>query len=142
MISLPKQLVVIGDSEKLIYPDNFFDAATVAFGVRNFENLDKGLTEIRRVLRTGGKLVILETAVPQRFLIRQFYNFYTCKIIPLLGLIFAKDMSAYLYLSHSAAEFPFGTAFNNILIKNGFIKVKNLPQTFGVASIYCAKKPD
>ena len=132
----------IGDSEKLSYPDNYFDAATVAFGVRNFENLDKGLSEIRRVLRTGGNLVILETAVPQRYLVRQFYNFYTSKIMPLLGLIFAKDISAYRYLSNSAAAFPFGTAFNNILIKNGFIKVKNLPQTFGVASIYCARKPD
>ena len=134
-------IMEIGDSEKLSYPDNYFDAATVAFGVRNFENLDKGLSEIRRVLRTGGNLVILETAVPQRFLVRQFYNFYSSKIMPLLGLMFAKDISAYRYLSNSAAAFPFGTAFNNILIKNGFIKVKNLPQTFGVASIYCAKKP-
>ena len=132
----------IGDSEKLSYPDNYFDAATVAFGVRNFENLDKGLSEILRVLRSGGNLVILETAVPQKFPIRQFYNFYSRKIMPLFGLLFSKDKSAYRYLSDSAAVFPFGPAFNNILIKNGFIKVKNLPQTFGVASIYCAKKPE
>ena len=131
----------IGDSEKLSYPDNYFDAATVAFGVRNFQNLDKGLLEIHRVLRRGGNLVILETAVPQKFLIRQFYNFYTHKIMPLMGL-FSKDKFAYRYLSNSAAVFPFGAAFNNILIKNGFISVKNLPQTFGVASIYCAKKPE
>ena len=134
--------MVVGDSEKLSYPDNYFDAATVAFGVRNFENLDKGLSEIYRVLRRGGNLVILETAVPQKFPIRQFYNFYTHKIMPIFGLLLSKDKSAYRYLSNSAAAFPFGTAFNNILIKNGFISVKNLPQTFGVASIYCAKKPD
>ena len=132
----------IGDGEKLSYPDNYFDAATVAFGVRNFENLDKGLSEILRVLRSGGNLVILETAVPQKFPIRQFYNFYSSKIMPLFGLLFSNDKSAYHYLSDSAAVFPFGPAFNNILIKNGFIKVKNLPQTFGVASIYCAKKPE
>ena len=132
----------IGDGEKLSYPDNYFDAATVAFGVRNFENLDKGLSEILRVLRSGGNLVILETAVPQKFPIRQFYNFYSSKIMPLFGLLFSNDKSAYRYLSDSAAVFPFGPAFNNILIKNGFIEVKNLPQTFGVASIYCAKKPE
>ena len=134
--------MVIGDSEKLSYPDNYFDAATVAFGVRNFENLDKGLSEIHRVLRRGGNLVILETAVPQKFPIRQFYNFYIHKVMPIFGLLLSKEKFAYRYLSNSAAIFPFGDAFNNILIKNGFISVKNLPQTFGVASIYCAKKPD
>jgi len=134
--------MVVGDCEKLSYPDNYFDAATVAFGVRNFQNLDKGLSEIHRVLRRGGNLVILETAVPQKFPIRQFYNFYTHKIMPIFGLLLSKDKYAYRYLSNSAAAFPFGAAFNNILIKNGFISLKNLPQTFGVASIYCAKKPN
>ena len=131
----------IGDSEQLAYPDDYFDAATVAFGVRNFENLDKGLSEILRVLRPGGDLIVLETSVPQKFPMRQFYHFYTHQIMPTLGWLFSKDKAAYRYLSDSAAAFPFGAAFNNILKKNGFIQVEDLPQTFGVASIYCAKKP-
>ena len=134
--------MVIGDSENLDYNDAYFDAVTVAFGVRNFENLDKGLQEINRILRPGGKLVILETAVPQNFPVKQFYKFYTQKILPILGSLFSKDKEAYRYLSDSAAAFPFGKVFNNILLKNGFIEVKDFPQTLGVASIYCAKKPN
>ena len=134
--------MVIGDSEKLDYKDAYFDAITVAFGVRNFENLDKGLQEINRVLRPGGNLVILETAVPTNFPMKQFYGFYTQKVLPILGSLFSKDKAAYRYLSDSAAAFPFGKVFNNILLKNGFIEVKDYPQTLGVASIYCAKKPN
>jgi len=134
--------MVIGDSEKLDYNDAYFDAITVAFGVRNFENLDKGLQEINRVLRPGGNLVILETAVPKNFPMKQFYGFYTQKVLPILGSLFSKDKAAYRYLSDSAAAFPFGKVFNNILLKNGFIEVKDFPQTLGVASIYCAKKPN
>ena len=134
--------MVIGDSEKLDYNDAYFDAVTVAFGVRNFENLDKGLQEINRVLRPGGNLVILETAVPKNFPMKQFYGFYTQKVLPILGSLFSKDKAAYRYLSDSAAAFPFGKVFNNILLKNGFIEVKDFPQTLGVASIYCAKKPN
>ena len=132
--------MVIGDSEKLDYNDAYFDAVTVAFGVRNFENLDKGLQEINRVLRPGGNLVILETAVPTNFPMKQFYGFYTQKVLPILGSLFSKDKAAYRYLSDSAAAFPFGKVFNNILLKNGFIEVKDFPQTLGVTSIYCAKK--
>ena len=131
----------IGDSEKISYPANSFDAVTVAFGVRNFENLDKGLLEIQRVLRPGGDLIILETAVPQKIILRQFYNFYTHFIIPIIGWLFSHDKYAYQYLSDSANAFPFGKAFNNILAKNGFIAIEDIPQTFGVASIYRAKKP-
>ena len=134
--------MVIGDSEKLDYNDAYFDAITVAFGVRNFENLDKGLQEINRVLQPGGNLVILETAVPTNFPMKQFYGFYTQKVLPILGSLFSKDKAAYRYLSDSAAAFPFGKVFNNILLKNGFIEVKDFPQTLGVASIYCAKKPN
>ena len=134
--------MVIGDSEKLDYNDAYFDAVTVAFGVRNFENLNKGLQEINRVLRPGGNLVILETAVPTNFPMKQFYGFYTQKVLPILGSLFSKDKAAYRYLSDSAAAFPFGKVFNNILLKNGFIEVKDFPQTLGVASIYCAKKPN
>ena len=132
----------IGDSENIDYPDDYFDAATVAFGVRNFENLDKGLSEILRVLRPGGDLIILETAVPNNYLLRQFYHLYTQFIMPVIGNMFSKDKSAYQYLSDSAAAFPFGKAFNNILAKNGFIKIEDIPQTLGVASIYRAQKPE
>ncbi len=131
----------IGDSENIIYDDNYFDAVTVAFGVRNFENLDQGLSEILRVLKPGGDLVILETAVPKSVIIRNFYYLYTRFIMPSLGKLFSKDRSAYRYLSESAAAFPFGKAFNNILAKNGFIEIEDIPQTLGVASIYRAKKP-
>ena len=131
----------IGDSEEIRYPSNYFDAVTVAFGVRNFENLDKGLSEILRVLSPGGDLIILETAVPQKIPMRQFYELYTHFIMPFTSWIFSKDKSAYQYLSNSAKMFPFGKAFNNILEKNGFIGVESIPQTFGVASIYRAQKP-
>ena len=131
----------IGDSENITYNDSYFDAVTVAFGVRNFENLDQGLSEILRVLRPGGDLVILETAVPKNIMIRKFYYLYTRFIMPSLGKLFSKDRSAYRYLSDSAAAFPFGKAFNNILAKNGFIEIEDIPQTLGVASIYRAKKP-
>ena len=131
----------IGDSENIDYPADYFDAVTVAFGVRNFENLDKGLLEILRVLRPGGDLIILETAVPQKFLLRQFYRLYTHFIMPVVGWVFSKDKSAYQYLSDSANAFPFGEAFNNILAKNGFKAVEDIPQTLGVASIYRAQKP-
>jgi demethylmenaquinone methyltransferase/2-methoxy-6-polyprenyl-1,4-benzoquinol methylase len=131
----------IGDSENIDYPASYFDAVTVAFGVRNFENLDKGLSEIFRVLRPGGNLVILETAVPQKFPLHDFYWLYTHFLMPVVGLFFSKDKSAYQYLSDSANTFPFGEAFNNILAKNGFIGIEDIPQTLGVASIYCAQKP-
>ncbi len=131
----------IGDSEDIDYPENYFDAVTVAFGVRNFESLDKGLAEIFRVLRPGGDLVILETSVPQKIFVKQFYRFYTHSVMPFIGWFFSKDKSAYQYLSDSANSFPFGEAFNNILKKIGFIGVEDIPQTLGVASIYRAKKP-
>lgn len=131
----------IGDSENIDYPKDYFDAVTVAFGVRNFENLDKGLSEILRVLRPGGDLIVLETAVPQNFLLRQFYHLYTQSVMPIMGWIFSRDKSAYQYLSDSAAAFPHGKAFNNILAKNGFIEIEDIPQTLGVASIYRAQKP-
>ena len=132
--------MVIGDSENLNYETGSFDAVTVAFGVRNFENLDLGLQEIHRVLKTGGSFVVLETSVPETTPFKQLYFFYTKKIMPFLGKIFSKDRAAYEYLSDSAAIFPCGEEFNNILIKNGFIEVENKPQTLGVASIYFAKK--
>lgn len=152
MLAIGKQKVIdrrlekridmqLGDSEALQFDEATFDAVTIAFGVRNFENLEKGLLEIYRVLKPQGSLVILETAVPQNAILKSFYTFYTQNIMPLMGRIFSKDRSAYQYLSDSAAAFPCGKAFNNILQKNGFIEIEDIPQTLGVASIYFAKKP-
>ena len=132
--------MVLGDSENIPFPDNHFDAITVAFGVRNFETLEKGLAEILRVLKPNGIFVILETSVPTKFPYKQGYAFYTSYILPTIGKLFSKDKVAYKYLSDSANEFPFGEALNNILRKVGFIEVKHLPQTFGVATIYHASK--
>jgi demethylmenaquinone methyltransferase/2-methoxy-6-polyprenyl-1,4-benzoquinol methylase len=132
--------MVVGDSENLSFADHTFDAATVSFGVRNFENLETGLREILRVLKPNGHLVVLETSVPTKFPFKQGYHIYTKYLLPGIGKLFSKDQSAYGYLSESAAVFPHGEAFNNILREIGFIDVTNLPQTFGVASIYVAKK--
>lgn len=132
--------MLLADSENMPFDDNTFDAITVAFGVRNFENLDKGLAEILRVLKPNGIFVILETSNPTRFPFKQGYVFYTRNILPLIGKLFSKDNVAYGYLSESAAVFPFGEALNNILRKIGFIDVVALPQTFGVATIYTATK--
>lgn len=132
--------MVLGDSENIPYEDNHFDAITVGFGVRNFENLEKGFSEILRVLKPEGIFVILETSVPTKTPYRQGYNFYTKNILPLIGRLFSKDKTAYAYLCESASVFPHGEALNNILRKIGFIEVKNMPQTFGVATIYTASK--
>jgi len=132
--------LVLGDSENIPFEDNYFDAITVGFGVRNFENLEKGFAEILRVLKPNGVFVILETSVPDKTPYKQGYNFYTKNILPLIGKLFSKDNSAYGYLSESAAAFPYGEALNNILRKIGFIDVVAMPQTFGVATIYSASK--
>lgn len=132
--------MVLGDSENIPFPDNYFDAITVSFGIRNFETLEKGLSEILRVLKPNGIFVILETSVPTKFPYKQGYAFYTQYILPVIGKLFSKDQVAYGYLSESANNFPFGEVLNNILTKIGFIEVQNMPQTFGVATIYTASK--
>ena len=132
--------MVLGDSEKMPFKDNSFDAITVAFGIRNFENLEQGLSEILRVLKPNGIFVILETSVPTKTPYKQGYNFYTKRILPLIGKVFSKDKVAYSYLSESASVFPYGEELNNILRKIGFINAEALPQTFGVATIYTASK--
>ena len=142
---LKKQLdstikMVIGDSENLPYENNSFDAISVAFGVRNFENLEIGLAEILRVLKPKGLLVVLETSVPIKFPFKQGYYIYTKVLLPMIGRLFSKDKLAYRYLSESASKFPYGQAFNNILNKIGFINSTAIPQTFGVATIYTATK--
>lgn len=132
--------MVLGDSEKLPFEKDTFDAITVAFGVRNFENLELGLSEIYRVLKPSGTFVVLETSVPTQTPFKQGYGLYTKYMLPVIGKLFSKDRSAYGYLSESAAVFPYGENFNNILRKIGFIAIDNKPQTFGVASIYVATK--
>ncbi len=132
--------MVLGDSENMPYETNSFDAVTVAFGIRNFETLEKGLAEILRVLKPNGRLVILETSVPEKFPFKQFYNLYTKRIMPLIGKMFSKDKTAYAYLSESASVFPYGKKLKDILIKTGFSSVTFEPQTFGAATIYTAQK--
>jgi demethylmenaquinone methyltransferase/2-methoxy-6-polyprenyl-1,4-benzoquinol methylase len=132
--------MLLGDSENMPFEDNTFDAITVAFGVRNFETLEKGLSEILRILKPDGVFVILETSVPEKTPYKQGYAFYTKNILPLIGKIFSKDNNAYGYLQESAANFPYGEALNNILRKIGFIDIVALPQTYGVATIYSASK--
>ena len=132
--------MVIGDSEKLPFDDDTFDAITVAFGIRNFMKLEKGLSEILRVLKPNGLFVILETSIPTKPFFKQGYQIYSKYILPNIGRLFSKDKKAYSYLSESASVFPYGAELNNILSNIGFINVKDLPQTFGVASIYTASK--
>jgi demethylmenaquinone methyltransferase/2-methoxy-6-polyprenyl-1,4-benzoquinol methylase len=132
--------MVLGDSENIPYPDNNFEAITVAFGIRNFENLEKGLKEILRVLKPAGRLVILETSVPEKFPFKQGYAIHTKLILPLVGRLFSTDKIAYAYLSESANAFPYGERLNNKLREIGFIDVVAMPQTFGVATIYSASK--
>ncbi len=140
-LKLENQIEMVqGDSENLPFADNSFDAVTVAFGIRNFEFLEKGLAEILRVLKPNGIFVILETSVPTKFPFKQGYHLYTNAIVPFMGKLFSKDQKAYAYLSESAKNFPFGENLNNILRKIGFKNVRHLPQTMGVATIYTASK--
>ncbi len=132
--------MVIGDSEKLPFEESTFDAITVAFGVRNFENLELGLQEILRVLKPKGSLIVLETSQPTSFPVKQGFQFYSKYVIPTVGKLFSKDKSAYDYLPESAAAFPYGEKFNNILLKTGFNSSNVYPQTLGVATIYHAIK--
>lgn len=135
-----KITMVLGDSEALQFEDASFDAVTVAFGVRNFENLEQGLSEIFRVLKPGGCLAILETSVPEKQPFKWGYELYGKYILPGIGKALSRQSTAYSYLSESAAAFPYGDQFNNILRKIGFIGMKHNPQTFGVATIYFATK--
>lgn len=138
---LEKQFEVqVGDSEDLQFEDNTFDAVTVAFGVRNFEDLEKGLSEIRRVLKPGGKAIILELSNPKTFPIKQLFHLYFHRIVPFIGRFISKDSSAYSYLPESVSKFPDGEDFAAITKKVNFSKIKVLPQTFGFCTIYEATK--
>ena len=127
-----------GDSEDLRFEDQSFDAAMVAFGVRNFENLEKGLSEMLRVLKPGGMVMVLEFSKPTKFPVRQLYNFYFRYILPAMGRLISGDRGAYTYLPESVGAFPAGAEFLAILEKVGFTGGKHVPLTFGIASIYQA----
>ena len=132
--------LLLGDSENIDFPDNHFDAAIVAFGVRNFENLQKGLSEIYRVLKPDSKFVVLEFSKPTAFPIKQLYNFYFKNILPTIGKIFSKDNSAYTYLPESVNAFPEGNIFLKKMEESGFNTVSQQKLSFGVASIYTGIK--
>lgn len=129
-----------GDAENLPYETEKFDAITVAFGVRNFENLEAGLTEMNRVLKKGKILFVIEFSKPEHFPIKQLYFFYFKAILPLIGKLVSKDARAYTYLPESVEAFPYGNEFAEILKKCGFLKVEIKPLTFGIASLYVAEK--
>ena len=129
-----------GDSENLPFENDSFDAITVGFGVRNFENLNKGLSEIKRVLRQNGQLAILEFSKPKNFPVKQGFNFYSKYMLPFIGRVFSKDKSAYTYLPESVAAFPEGEDFKNILKDIGFTEIKLKRLSGGIATIYSAIK--
>ncbi|MFM7595561.1 MAG: bifunctional demethylmenaquinone methyltransferase/2-methoxy-6-polyprenyl-1,4-benzoquinol methylase UbiE [Flavobacteriales bacterium] len=130
----------LGDSENMPFEDGYFDAITVGFGVRNYENLEKGLSEMLRVTRIGGKIVILEFSKPKRFPIKQAFGFYSRFIIPFFGKRISKDEKAYAYLPESVAAFPEGTAFTDILSKLGYNNVESTLVSGGIATIYTGIK--
>lgn len=132
--------VEVGDAENLSFESNSFDAVTVAFGVRNFENLQIGLNEICRVLKPGGRAVILEFSNPKAFPIKQLYRFYSKHILPRIGKIFSKDNRAYTYLPESISQFPDGESFSQLLKNAGFKTAQSRPQTFGICTIYVGVK--
>ncbi|WP_221394770.1 bifunctional demethylmenaquinone methyltransferase/2-methoxy-6-polyprenyl-1,4-benzoquinol methylase UbiE [Dyadobacter sp. NIV53] len=129
-----------GDSESLNFTDNYFDAVIVSFGVRNFQNLLAGLTEMNRVMKSDGTCVVVEFSKPRSFPFKQLYNFYFKYILPLIGKTVSKDSSAYTYLPESVQAFPDGEAFLEIFKKAGFKNTKCIPLTFGICTIYTGQK--
>ena len=129
-----------GDAENLNFKDNYFDLVTIGFGVRNFQDLEKGLRESFRVLNKDGTLIILETSVPENKIMKLFYSIFTRTYIPIMARIFSKDKSAYNYLLNSAELFPSGTKFSDILKSIGFTDVIIKPKLFGSSTIYIATK--
>jgi demethylmenaquinone methyltransferase/2-methoxy-6-polyprenyl-1,4-benzoquinol methylase len=129
-----------GDSEAILFDDNSFDAVTVAFGVRNFENLEKGLSEIKRVLKPGGKLIVLECTKPSLPVLKQLYNFYMKFVTPKIGKIIAKNNEAYQYLNDSVLKFPEKESFIQILNQSDYRNAFYKTLTLGICTIYCAEK--
>lgn len=134
--------LLYGDSENLPFPSGSFDAVAVSFGVRNFANLDKGLSEMQRVLKVNGIVAILEFSMPRHFPIKQFYKFYFLRILPLFGKLFSGDGEAYTYLPESVLKFPDGKNFLDRLEGAGFSKVKEKRLSFGIATIYTGIKEE
>ncbi len=130
----------LGDSENLPFEDNFFDAVIVAFGVRNFEDLERGLTEMLRVVKPGGKVVVLEFSRPTKFPMKQLYSVYFTTILPLIGRWVSRDQAAYRYLPESVQAFPDGKDFIKILSAIGYKNPQCNPLTFGISSLYWATK--
>lgn len=130
----------LADSEQLPFNTNHFDAVTCAYGVRNFENLEAGLSEMCRVMRSGGRLAILEFSKPKKFPVKQLYYFYFKNILPLIGRLVSKHSNAYTYLPESVQVFPDGEDFVNILKKCGFKDAKATPLTLGITTLYTATK--
>ena len=130
----------LADSENLPFKDNSFDALTAGFGVRNFENLNQGLCEMNRTLKSGGIVAILEPSEPSSFPLKQFYNLYFHYILPFIGGIISKDKNAYAYLPNSVTAFPSGEYFLAELEKAGFKNCEHVPLTFGIVSLYIAIK--
>lgn len=130
-----------GDSEGLLFDDNKFDAVIVSFGVRNFENLKKGLGDMLRVVRPGGKVVILEFSKPTSFPMKQLYSFYFRAILPKIGNALSKDSAAYTYLPESVNAFPDGENFLRVMEEVGYKNTSCRPLTFGISSIYVGEKP-
>ncbi|MCD8080991.1 MAG: bifunctional demethylmenaquinone methyltransferase/2-methoxy-6-polyprenyl-1,4-benzoquinol methylase UbiE [Bacteroides sp.] len=128
------------DCTTLSFARNSFDAVTVAFGIRNFEDLEKGLAEMFRVLRPGGKLVMLELTTPERFPMKQLFGIYSRIIIPLLGRLFSKDRRAYTYLPETIRVFPQGEVMQKILWQTGFKEIAFRRLTFGICTLYMATK--
>ena len=132
--------LILGDGEMLPFEDNRFDAVTVAFGVRNFENLQAGLVDMLRVLKPGAPLAVLEFSQPTRQPFRAFYFFYFKHILPRIGNWVSRDSAAYTYLPASVEAFPYGQAFLDELAKAGYRKGYARPLTFGIATLYLAEK--
>ena len=130
----------LGDAANLPFDDNSFDAVTVAFGVRNFENMGKGLSEIHRVLKPNGRAFILEFSMPEKFPIKQLYNLYFKQLLPLVGKIVSKDPSAYTYLPQSVEAFPKPNDFIQILDNNGLRNSSATQLSFGIATLYTSIK--
>ena len=130
----------VGDSEKINFEDETFDGITVGFGVRNFENLERGLREMYRVLKPSGKVIILEFSKPKKFPVKQLYFFYFKYLLPKIGRLISRDNTAYTYLPDSVNAFPDGERFTDILKKAGFKETNIVTCTFGIASIYVGTK--
>lgn len=129
-----------GSAQQMPYANASFDTVTCAYGVRNFANMDEGLSEMYRVLRTGGELMVLEFSYPTNPVIRWGYDLYFTHLLPFIGNLFSRDKGAYSYLNRSVKNFPYGEAFCQHLRKAGFTQIKATPLTFGISTIYTAEK--